>query len=178
MVLTYFETPLEPHAVHQSQTKKTDGRWKEAPGEMGLCLSFTATMEHVCFVLLLLFTHTVCISWQENYITSCVRAFHWVTGPHGINGCFFGKLLHERGPTDPVVWQMHHLNRKREVRPAFLPITSGYFWKTRQVFCCLNQWNIAVSIPVFFFRFSEWNITWHISFKLDSMWGGVKGLQY
>lgn len=103
MVLTYFKTPLEPHAVHQSQTKKTDGRWKEAPGEMGLCLSFTATMEHVCFVLLLLFTHTVCISWQENYITSCVRAFHRVTGPHGINGCFFGKLLYERGPIDPVV---------------------------------------------------------------------------
>lgn len=84
MALTYFKTPLEPHAVHQSKTTKTDGRWEEAPGERGLYLSFTATMEHVRFALLLLFTHTVCISLLENYIASCLRAIDWVTGPHSI----------------------------------------------------------------------------------------------
>lgn len=146
MALTYFKTPLEPHAVHQSRTTKTDGRWKEAPGERGLYLSFTATMEHVRFVLLLLFTHTVCISLLENYITSCLRAIDWVyRASQYFNGCFLGKLLHERGPTDPGVWQMHHSNRKREVRLVFPPIPSGYF----VVFCCFSQSNIAVSIQVF-----------------------------
>lgn len=175
LVLPYFKTQLESHAVHQSKTKKkTDGGWKEATGEMGLCLGFTTTMEDVCFVLLPLFGHTVYISWQENYITSCVRAFDWVTGPHGINGSFFGTLLHDRGLTDSVVCQMHNLNRKREVRPAFPPMTSAYF----VVFCCLNQWNVAETIRSVFFSFSEWNIRIHISFKLDYMRVYSKGLQY
>lgn len=63
---------------HWQQRQMGDGR--QSQGKRAFYLSFTATMEHVCYILLLLFNPTVCISTLKNYLTSSLRAIDW--GPH------------------------------------------------------------------------------------------------
>lgn len=60
------------------------GDRRQPQGKRAFYLSFTATMEHVRYILLLLFSLTVCINILENYLTSCLRAIDWVVGPQSI----------------------------------------------------------------------------------------------
>lgn len=144
------------HAVHQSKTTKTDGGCKETPGERGLYLSFTATMEHVRAVLLPLFTLTECIGLLENYITSCLEAIDWITGPHSIPtdvslaaSCISGG---EGAPTDPGIWQMHHSNRKSEAGVSTNPIeTFDVVFPLQPIKKLLHHFD------VFYFFACRWN---------------------
>lgn len=64
------------------QRQMGDGRLPQ--GKRAFYLRFTATMEHVRYILLLLFNLTVCINILENYLTSCLRAIDWIVGPQSV----------------------------------------------------------------------------------------------